>query len=211
MFNKFITYVFFITVLLIINSKIIFGQAGNYYDAINTSSADFVTDLENRIRSPYTQVSYNSFDETNIANFASIDNGNGTRSVFCVYTHFEYIYTGIFTWLPMSREHTFCHSWQPGYPSTSLPEYSDQYHLFPTNQDNANGVRSNHPLGKVVNVISTFLEGKYGTDILGNLVYEPRDEHKGDAARALLYMPIKYNGISGYDWTFNWLNNVRLP
>ena len=82
----------------------------------------------------------------------------------------------------MSREHTFCHSWQPGYPNTSLPEYSDQYHLFPTNQDNANGVRSNHPLGKVVNVISTFLEGKYGTDTNGNLVYEPRDEHKGDAA-----------------------------
>ncbi len=99
----------------------------------------------------------------------------------------------------------------PGHPSTSLNEYSDQYHLFPTHQDNANGVRSNHPLGEVVNVISTFLEGKFGTDINGNQVYEPRDEHKGDAARAILYMPVRYNGINGYDWTFNWLNNTRLP
>ena len=24
-------------------------------------------------------------------------------------------------------------------------------------------------------------------------------------------MPIKYNGINGNDWTFNWLNNTRLP
>jgi hypothetical protein len=192
-------------------TTIILSQTGTYYNLINPNAASFVTDLENRIRSPYTRISYDQFDETNIANFASINNGNGTRSVFCVYSHFEYIYSGTFTWLPLSREHTFCHSWQPGYPSISLNEYSDQYHLFPTHQDNANGVRSNHPLGKVVNVISTFLDGKYGTDINGNLVYEPRDEHKGDAARALLYMPIRYNGISGYDWTFNWLNNTRLP
>ena len=51
-----------------------------------TSSPTFVADLEGRIRSPYTRISYDLFDETNIANFASINNGNGTKSVFCVYT-----------------------------------------------------------------------------------------------------------------------------
>ncbi|MFZ1279766.1 MAG: endonuclease [Ignavibacteriaceae bacterium] len=197
--------------LLFLLNDLIFAQAGTYYNSLNTSSLTFVTDLENRIRVPYTKVSYDNFDETNIANFASIDNGNGTRSVFCVYSNYEHIYSGTFSWLPMSREHTYCHSWQPGHPSESLNEYSDQYHLFPTHQNNANGVRSNHPLGEVVNVISTFLEGKFGTDINGNQVYEPRDEHKGDAARAILYMPVRYNGINGYDWTFNWLNNTRLP
>jgi hypothetical protein len=111
----------------------------------------------------------------------------------------------------LSREHTYCFSWQPGNPSTSLDEYSDQFHLFPTEQDHANGIRANHPLGNVVNVISTFLEGKFGTDVNGNFVYEPRDQHKGDAARALLYMAVRYDGINGYDWSFNWLNNVRLP
>lgn len=197
--------------LLLLSNDLILAQAGTYYNSLNPAASTFVTDLENRIRVPYTKVSYDNFDETNIANFASIDNGNGTRSLFCVYSHYEHIYSGTFSWLPMSREHTYCHSWQPGHPSTSLNEYSDQYHLFPTHQDNANAVRSNHPLGEVVNVISTFLEGKFGTDINGNQVYEPRDEHKGDAARAILYMPVRYNGINGYDWTFNWLNNTRLP
>jgi len=211
MFLKIANSFFLLATFLIVSAQIVFGQAGTYYNSINPNATSFITDLQNRIRVPYTQVSYNNFDETNIANFASFDNGNGTRSVFCVYSHYEYIYSGTFTWIPLSREHTFCHSWQPGYPSESLPEYSDQYHLFPTHQDNANGVRSNHPLGNIVNVISTFLEGTYGTDANGDEVYEPRDEHKGDAARALLYMPIKYNGISGYDWTFNWLNNTRLP
>ena len=211
MHNRFVVSIALIIIFLFILTDLILAQAGTYYNALNPSSSSFITDLENRIRNPYTQVSYNSFDETNIANFASFDNGNGTRSVFCVYSNFEYIYTGTFSWLPMSREHTYCHSWQPTHPSESLPEYSDQHHLFPTHQNGANGVRSNHPLGNVVNVISTFLEGKYGTDVNGNLVYEPRDEHKGDAARAVLYMPVRYNGISGYDWTFNWLNNTRLP
>jgi hypothetical protein len=198
-------------IFLFLITDLILAQPSTYYNALNPSASSFVTDLENRIRSPYTKISYDLFDETNIANFASFDNGNGTRSVFCVYSHYEYIYSGTFTWLPISREHTFCHSWQPTQPSESLPEYSDQHHLFPTHQNSANVVRSNHPLGNVVNVISTFLEGTYGRDINGNLVYEPRDEHKGDAARAILYMPIRYNGISGNDWTFNWLNNTRLP
>lgn len=209
--NKFTTVVISIILIFISYTGLLFSQAGSYYDALNPNASSFVNDLELRIRSPYTQISYDQFDETNIANFASIDNGNGTRSVFCVYSHYEHIYTPPFTWLPLSREHTYCFSWQPGNPSTSLPEYSDQYHLFPVHQDNSNSVRNNHPLGNVVNVISTFLDAKYGTDINGNLVYEPRNEHKGDAARALLYMPIRYNGINGYDWTFNWLNNTRLP
>ncbi|MBK7229246.1 MAG: endonuclease [Ignavibacteriales bacterium] len=209
--NRILQTTIIFLILIFSLSDLILAQAGTYYNTLNPSASTFVTDLENRIRVPYTKVSYDNFDETNIANFASINNGNGTRSVFCVYSHYEHIYSGTFSWLPMSREHTYCHSWQPGHPSTSLNEYSDQYHLFPTHQDNANGVRSNHPLGEVVNVISTFLEGKFGTDINGNQVYEPRDEHKGDAARAILYMPVRYNGINGYDWTFNWLNNTRLP
>jgi NADH:ubiquinone oxidoreductase subunit len=202
---------FLLFTIFLFTSEVLLAQAGNYYNSINSNSASFITDLKNRIRNPYTRISYDQFDETNIANFASFDNGNGTRSVFCVYSNYEYIYSGTFSWLPMSREHTYCFSWQPGNPSTSLDEYSDQYHLFPTEQDHANGIRANHPLGNVANVISTFLESKFGTDAFGNLVYEPRDQHKGDAARALLYMAVRYDGINGYDWSFNWLNNVRLP
>ena len=187
-----------------------FAQVGNYYSSINPNSPAFVSDLKTRIRTPYTQINYSSFDETNIANYASKDNGNGTRSVFCVYSNYEFIYTPPFLWGTMSREHTYCFSWQPG-NSESRPEYSDQHHLFPTHQNGANGVRSNHPLGNVINVSSSFGEGKFGTNINGKQVYEPRNSHKGDAARALLYMALKYDGIDGYNWTFNWLNNIKLP
>lgn len=186
-------------------------QAGSYYNAINPSSPTFVTDLKARVRSPYTRVSYNNFDETNVANFASFAYPGGGRAVYCVYSNYLYVYSGVFGWGKMSREHTWCHSWMPTNPAESYEEYSDQHHLFPTHQDSANGVRSNHPLGMVSTVLQTFIEGKYGRDAQGNLVYEPRNEQKGNSARALLYMTLKYDDINGNDWDFNWLNNVRLP
>lgn len=201
----------YVFIILFLFTSIVFPQAGNYYNSISTSSVTFITDLESRIRSPYTRISYDNFDETNIANFASIDNGNGTRSVFCVYSGYEYIYTGVFTWGTMSREHTFAHSWMPTFPSTSNDQYSDQFHLFPAHQNNANNRRSNHPFGVVQNVTYQFLEGKVGTNANGQIVYEPRDIHKGDATRALLYMCVRYDGISGNTWNFNWLNGTKLP
>ncbi len=192
---------------------IVESSAGNYYDNIDPNLTTFVDDLKNRIRDPYTWVPYSQYDETNIANFASIDNGDGTKSVFCVYSHYEYIYSGTFVWDVLSREHTYPHSWMPTNPADSpveRDEYADQHHLFPTHQDNANAVRSNHPLGIVETPDPTtgiFLEARFGTDVDGNTVYEPRDEHKGDAARAILYMALRYDDIDGYDWSFNWLNN----
>jgi endonuclease I len=82
--------------------------------------------------------------------------------------------------------------------------------LFPVNQSKANYIRSNHPLGEVSAVISSYLDGKYGYDALRNLVYELMDSHNGDAARALLYMSLRYHGSAGYEWTFDYLNNVTL-
>lgn len=199
---------FFISFLFIVTN--LFAQSGTYYNSISTSSPTFINDLKTRIRIPYTKVSYDLFDETNIANFASINNGNGTKSVFCVYSNYEHVYSGTFSFLPINREHTFAHSWQPTNPSTSGEEYSDQHHLFPTHET-ANSNRGSHPLGNVVNPSQTFLESKLGTNASGHTVFEPRDQHKGDVARALFYMVIRYDGISGNSWSFNWLNGTRLP
>jgi len=203
-------FIFLLTFVFFHNFQI-FSQAGSYYNLISTSSPAFVTDLENRIRSPYTRISYDNFDETNIANFASINNGNGTRSVFCVYSGYEHIYSGTFTWGTMSREHTWAHSWAPTFPSTNTDQYSDQHHLFPTHQNNANARRSNHPFGVVNTVTYQFLEGKLGSNSLGHIVFEPRDSDKGDAVRAVLYMSLRYDGVAGNTWNFNWLNDTKLP
>ncbi|MCP5062360.1 MAG: T9SS type A sorting domain-containing protein [Ignavibacteriae bacterium] len=188
---------------------IIEPASGNYYDNIDPNLTTFIDDLKNRIRTPYTWIPYSQVDETNIANFTSHDNGDGTRSVFCVYSNYEHIYSGTFSWIPLSREHTFPHSWMPTNPADDpieRDEYADQHHLFPTHQDDANAVRSNHPLGNVTNASNTFHDAKFGTDDNGNTVYEPRDPHKGDAARAILYMMIRYDDIDGYDWGLNWVN-----
>jgi endonuclease I len=187
---------------------------GTYFSAINPANATLVADLQNRVRSPFTKVSYDLFDETMVTEFASREAPGGQRSLMCIYSGQSQNYSGTFAWTPntiFSREHTWCVSWMPSGGGTSLNEYADQHHLFPVNQNNANAVRSNHPLGEVVTPISTYLQGTYGLDAAGNTVYEPREIHKGDAARSLLYMSLRYNGVSGFNWTFNNLNNVILP
>jgi endonuclease I len=187
---------------------------GTYFSAINPANSTLITDLQNRVRSPYTKISYDLYDETMVAEFASREAPAGQRSLTCIYSGQTQNYTGTFAWTPntiFSREHTWCVSWMPSGGGTSLNEYADQHHLFPVNQNNANAVRSNHPLGEVVTPISTYLQGTYGYDANGNNVYEPREIHKGDAARSLLYMSLRYHGVSGFNWTFNNLNNVILP
>ncbi len=126
--------------------------------------------------------------------FASWQVDATTRAVRCVFSGEVFTYIPPFAWTVFSREHTWCHSWMPTYPSESGNEYSDQHHLFPTNQNNANGVRSNHPLAKVVNVTSSYLECKYGTDSNGNYVFEPRMSIKG--------MPPEH--------CFIWLSNMMV-
>ncbi len=201
---------FFIVFLIL--PVYIFGQSDSYYSTMNPTSSSFITDLEARIRSPYTKISYDQFDETNVANFASRDTviSGTTYGVFTdVYSGENCVYTKPFAWgSTYSREHTWCQSWFP-VASTSNEYYSDQYHLFPVQQNHTNVVRSNNPLGIVKTVSSSYLEAKLGSDSSGKLVYEPRDCHKGDAARALLYMAVRYNGVYG-DWTFNYLNSNYL-
>jgi hypothetical protein len=41
---------------------------------------------------------------------------------------------------------------------------------------------------------------KVGEDTAGHKVFEPRDEQKGNAARAMMYMLVCYNGIGGELW-----------
>lgn len=188
-----------------------FNMMADYYAGIDSTQITFVDDLKTRIRAPYIKISYNSYDETMIADFAAEDTADGQKVVTCVYSQFHHVYTPPFGWLPISREHTYCHSWMPSYSSTGTDEYADQHHLFPTQQNNANAVRSNHPLGEVVNVQSSFFLGKLGFNDLNQVVYEPREVHKGNAARALLYMSLRYDGLDSFNWTFDALNNVVLP
>lgn len=137
------------------------------------------------------------------------DTTNGDSYVECAYSGERKVYSGPFDWQTVgySREHTYAHSWMPTYPADGQPnelEYVDYHNLYPTNLSEANIPRSNLPFGIITGaVIDTYLEGNVGELNDGSLVYEPRDEQKGNLARAIFYMATCYNGANGTgdDWS----------
>jgi len=176
-------------------------MTANYYSSLNTSSSAFMDDLHNLVN-PHQQQYYSNYDDLMIPFFEARDTTQDRRVVTCVYSGENLVYSAPFDFTAngYSREHTYCHSWMPTNPATNRPEYSDYHHLFPSNLNSANILRSNNPLGEVVNATSTFLGCKYGTNSSGQTVFEPRDEHKGNAARAIMYQAICYNSIDGNNW-----------
>lgn len=177
------------------------GNIQNYYSGIAGSNPDLLTLLHTKLAQNYNQIYYSNYASTILRDFVERDTTGGAKVINCVYSNYAYIFTGNFSYDVLSREHTYAHSWMDTWPDDQGVEYSDLHNLFPAHQDNANAVRSNVPFGEVVNVTSTFMEGTYGKDANGRNVYEPRDEHKGDAARALFYMATRYNGTGG-NWGF---------
>jgi len=90
-------------------------------------------------------------------------------------------------------EHSFAKSWWGGGKNDA---YKDCYHLNPSNST-ANSARSNYPLGVPVKEIKTsgsLRIGKIHHDALDVdfWVFEPKDEYKGDFARAYFYMATCY-------------------
>lgn len=195
------------------------GQPGNYYAGIDPAQPDFVTTLHNKIN-PHDTVFYGYFASRMVSSWLERDTTGGKKVVNCVYTNLPQIYEGQFLWAAstnsavLTREHTYCQSWMPtntptvapNWPNDAqgreYPEYNDMHHLFPSHQANGNLKRSDNPLGMVVNPTYTSPtgEGKLGTGATGGTVYEPRNAHKGDAARALMYMAVCYHGVGGRNW-----------
>lgn len=173
----------------------------NYYSGIDETNSNFVDDLTALINPHFVRF-YSNYGPDMVPRFLARDTTNGQRVITGVYSGEHVVYNPPFGWpeTGMNREHTLPSSWMPGSSGSGSPQYQDFHHLFPTKAV-ANSQRSNHPLGKVVNVSNSYLEGKVGTDANGNTVYEPRDEQKGDAARAIFYMQTAYN-TGSTSWAF---------
>ena len=178
-------------------------QIGAYYAGINSTSTSFISDLTTLIN-PHNVITYGNYKPTVMNQFEIRDTTQGRSFVVCSYTGERKVFNDPFDWTAVgySREHSYCHSWMPTYPADNpaKPEYSDQHNLYPVNQTQANSVRSNLPMDVVTgNVVFTYLDGKAGYNG-AQLVYEPRDEQKGNVARAMMYMATAYNGINGFGW-----------
>ncbi len=177
-------------------------QPTNEYNTVNVNNTTFLTDLSAKIY-PHTSIFYGNYDETMTRLFEQRDTTSGQKVITCVYSSENYVYNEPLAWGVYSREHSYCHQWMPTNPAdgsgaspnnVERKEYNDQHHLFPTNQDDVNAVRSNFPMGEIVTVQSTYLQSKRGQNSLGQTIFEPRAKHKGDFARAIMYMATAYNG-----------------
>ena len=93
-----------------------------------------------------------------------------------------------------NREHSFPKSWFGG---SSYPMYSDLFHIYPTD-GYVNNRRANYSYGDVGSASWTSMNGS----TLGGCIspgfsgtaFEPIDAYKGDLARGLLYMAVRYYG-----------------
>lgn len=91
------------------------------------------------------------------------------------------------------------HTWPQSNFGEAEPMKSDLYHLYPTDIT-ANGIRANYPFGKAVSNVTWQVGGsKLGNNSSGQLIFEPRDVHKGDVSRSMFYFitryPVNYGGF----------------
>jgi hypothetical protein len=203
------------------------GEPDNYYAGINPALPTFIGDLNNKI-SVVDTIFYSNYAPVVVNNFLARDTTNGRKVVTCVYSNEQYVYEDPFAWwtgqggnpATLTREHTFAQSWMPtntGNPWPNAPngreylEYNDVHNLFPAHQINANAKRSNFPFGEVVTPTYTAPTGfgTLGTDANGATVYEPKEDQKGDLARALFYMLVRYDKINGITWRLPTSQNIN--
>ena len=129
--------------------------------------------------------------------YGNMDSNNGLDSVECIYTGRKAKFA---TRADATANNFNCeHTWPQSKFSSLDPMVSDLNHLFSTDEA-ANGKRSNYPFGVVVTSTWNVGGSKYGTGYGGQIVFEPRDQHKGDCARAMLYFITRYPNNYGSFW-----------
>ncbi len=121
------------------------------------------------------------------------DKGQADNTVICIYTGVEFNYAhrdgassgASKVW---NREHVWPNS--KGFSTKTHTAYSDIHHLFPS-EKNINASRGNSDFGEIKG--TSYSSDSYGNKWTASL-FEPRDEVKGDLARALFYMLVRYDG-----------------
>lgn len=185
------------------------SNPGNYYNDFYEQSPTMVSDLTD-IVFPHIRQEYGLFDENVVEQVLQSDTSVGEKVAYCEYSNEPYFYTGVFApspggWnnTPFSREHIFPRSWMKTNAVEGTNEHDDYHNLALVNNNQVNEPRSNYPMGNVVsNPANIWFESRRGRDENNNIVYEVRDEFKGNVARSIFYMVVAYNGKGG-SWAFN--------
>lgn len=173
-----------------------FGYYGDSYDATTFNRYD--NELKGVLTSLVSNHTSLGYTLARDKMFMEIDNqkvngqGATVNTLECVYTGRKAV--GYTNRTDAQNNYNFNteHTWPQSNFNENEPMRSDLYHLFPTDNP-ANGVRSNYPFGKVVSNITWDSAGsKLGRNSLNEIVFEPRDVHKGDVSRSMFYFITRY-------------------
>lgn len=186
------------------------AEIGNYYNGINHNAPNFAAQLTQLINN-HTLVAYNQYGNLVVPAFFERDTINGEKTVTCEYSDQIVVYAPPFGFQAtgFSREHLMPRSWMPTGGDFATAEGADYHNLALTNLNNANNLRSNYAYGNIVTPTTTFLNCRLGRDANNIIVFEPTANFKGDAARAIFYQILCYNGTGGSNWGFFNLTNTR--
>mgnify|MGYP001289310610 CR=1 FL=1 len=170
------------------------GKFQDTYDA--TTFNKFDTELRSALNALVINHTSLGYDTGRDRMFENIDKQPGD-TIECVYTGRK-VKAATRT-SAQSQGFNTEHTWPQGFFNQSEPMRSDIHHLFPTDDD-ANNRRSNYAFGIVTTGITWQVGGsKLGKNSIGQTVYEPRDAHKGTAARSVLYFITRYpNNYGSY-------------
>ena len=174
--------------------------------------------LKTKLKSIISNNTNNSYDTSRNAMFGTgvdaIDNGNGTKTLECIYTG-RLVTMSKSTARPSASSPEYInteHTWPQSKFNEQNPMVSDVHHLFPSDVD-ANGERSNFPFGIVNRTDASTRchdkdvpsqngtcanQGSGDWSYLQNSVYEPRDVQKGNTARAMFYFVTRYGDLGSF-------------
>ncbi len=180
------------------------GKFGDSYDATTFNLYD--TQLKTvltQLVSGHTSLGYDLARDKMFMEFDNQRvNGQGAtvNTLECVYTgRLAVGYTSRTDAQSTTYNFNTEHTWPQSNFGSNEPMKSDLYHLYPTDVT-ANSMRANYPFGKVVSNITWQVGGsKLGNNSSGQIVFEPRDVHKGDVSRSMFYFitryPVNYGGF----------------
>lgn len=159
-----------------------------YYDEVKNLQGRALLQGLGRLVGPHKDLGY---DAARDAMFSQVDDLDNNDIVECDYTnraldHVKDRGSAFMGGKGFNAEHT----WPQSKGAVGAAK-ADLHHLFPTDI-NANSRRGSFPFGEVVQVDWSEGGSKLGKDAQGRIVFEPRDEQKGNTARALLYFYTVY-------------------
>ncbi len=170
---------------------------GLYDEALKSAIKTFTT-------TGHISLTYNTARD---AMYGTIDHYESPDTIECIYTGRKAV---VRTRTEATNQNFNCeHTLPQSFFNSNEPMVCDLFHLYPTDET-ANSYRSNYPFGKVVANITWQNGGsKLGRDSTNEIVFEPRDVHKGNVARSLFYFCVTYPTSFGTFMSLKQENTLR--